>query len=144
SPARFGVLPDDTLITRGLWQYAHYYDPAPAAVVSTHRPRHCWRLPNLQVKTTARGHITCASVRTRSARPISPTLVISSAPNHTSRQTNVPAAAAQTAGRSPNGTVGPRLQLPAGQLVRAMKPIAAQKACISEPPPAGSGLAATS
>ena len=28
SPARFGPLPDDTLISRGLWQYAHYYDPA--------------------------------------------------------------------------------------------------------------------
>jgi glycine/D-amino acid oxidase-like deaminating enzyme len=28
SPARFGPLPDDTLLTRGLWQYAHYYDPA--------------------------------------------------------------------------------------------------------------------
>ena len=28
APARFGPLPDDTLITRGLWQYAHYYDPA--------------------------------------------------------------------------------------------------------------------
>ena len=28
SPARFGPLPDDVLITRGLWQYAHYYDPA--------------------------------------------------------------------------------------------------------------------
>jgi glycine/D-amino acid oxidase-like deaminating enzyme len=30
SPARFGPLPDDALITRGLWQYAHYYDPAGA------------------------------------------------------------------------------------------------------------------
>jgi glycine/D-amino acid oxidase-like deaminating enzyme len=30
SPARFGALPDDVLIIRGLWQYAHYYDPAPA------------------------------------------------------------------------------------------------------------------
>jgi glycine/D-amino acid oxidase-like deaminating enzyme len=27
SPARFGPLSDDVLITRGLWQYAHYYDP---------------------------------------------------------------------------------------------------------------------
>jgi len=25
APARFGPLPDDTLLTRGLWQYAHYY-----------------------------------------------------------------------------------------------------------------------
>jgi len=30
SLARFGTLPDDALITSGLWQYAHYYDPAPA------------------------------------------------------------------------------------------------------------------
>jgi glycine/D-amino acid oxidase-like deaminating enzyme len=28
SPARFGPLPDDELVSRGLWQYAHYYDPA--------------------------------------------------------------------------------------------------------------------
>jgi len=30
SPARFGPLPDDELVRRGLWQYAHYYDPAEA------------------------------------------------------------------------------------------------------------------
>jgi hypothetical protein len=29
SPGRFGPLPDDELVTRGLWQYAHYYDPSP-------------------------------------------------------------------------------------------------------------------
>jgi glycine/D-amino acid oxidase-like deaminating enzyme len=29
SPGRFGPLPDDALVTRGLWQYAHYYDPRP-------------------------------------------------------------------------------------------------------------------
>ena len=28
SPGRFGPLPDDELVSRGLWQYAHYYDPA--------------------------------------------------------------------------------------------------------------------
>jgi glycine/D-amino acid oxidase-like deaminating enzyme len=28
APARFGPLPDDVLLARGLWQYAHYYDPA--------------------------------------------------------------------------------------------------------------------
>jgi glycine/D-amino acid oxidase-like deaminating enzyme len=28
SPGRFGPLPDDTLLSRGLWQYSHYYDPA--------------------------------------------------------------------------------------------------------------------
>ena len=27
SPGRFGPLPDDVLLDRGLWQYAHYYDP---------------------------------------------------------------------------------------------------------------------
>jgi glycine/D-amino acid oxidase-like deaminating enzyme len=32
SPDRFGPLPDDALLSRGLWQYAHYYDP----VSSTH------------------------------------------------------------------------------------------------------------
>jgi glycine/D-amino acid oxidase-like deaminating enzyme len=34
SPGRFGTLPDDVLISRGLWQYAHYYDPAPAGGVA--------------------------------------------------------------------------------------------------------------
>ena len=27
APGRFGPLSDDTLVSRGLWQYAHYYDP---------------------------------------------------------------------------------------------------------------------
>ena len=27
APGRFGPLPDDALLSRGLWQYAHYYDP---------------------------------------------------------------------------------------------------------------------
>jgi len=27
SPARFGPVSEDALLTRGLWQYAHYYDP---------------------------------------------------------------------------------------------------------------------
>jgi glycine/D-amino acid oxidase-like deaminating enzyme len=31
APARFGPLPDDALVKAGLWQYAHYYDPAAAA-----------------------------------------------------------------------------------------------------------------
>jgi glycine/D-amino acid oxidase-like deaminating enzyme len=30
SPGRFGRIPDDALLTRGLWQYAHYYDPVAA------------------------------------------------------------------------------------------------------------------
>jgi glycine/D-amino acid oxidase-like deaminating enzyme len=31
SPGRFGPLPQDTLIARGLWHYAHYYDPVDGA-----------------------------------------------------------------------------------------------------------------
>ena len=31
SPGRFGPLSDDALLTRGLWQYAHYYDPVTSA-----------------------------------------------------------------------------------------------------------------
>jgi glycine/D-amino acid oxidase-like deaminating enzyme len=31
APGRFGPLPDDTLVSRGLWQYAHYYDPVASA-----------------------------------------------------------------------------------------------------------------
>ena len=31
APGRFGTLSDETLLTRGLWQYAHYYDPATSA-----------------------------------------------------------------------------------------------------------------
>jgi glycine/D-amino acid oxidase-like deaminating enzyme len=27
SPERFGPMPDDVLVTQGMWQYAHYYDP---------------------------------------------------------------------------------------------------------------------
>jgi glycine/D-amino acid oxidase-like deaminating enzyme len=30
APGRFGVLTDDALIERGIWQYAHYYDPVAA------------------------------------------------------------------------------------------------------------------
>lgn len=28
APGRFGEMPEDALVARGLWQYAHYYDPA--------------------------------------------------------------------------------------------------------------------
>jgi len=38
APGRLGPMPDDALVTRGLWQYAHYYDPvsgAPEAVTPT-------------------------------------------------------------------------------------------------------------
>jgi glycine/D-amino acid oxidase-like deaminating enzyme len=34
-PGRFGPLPDDELVTHGLWQYAHYYDPVTSAPVAT-------------------------------------------------------------------------------------------------------------
>jgi glycine/D-amino acid oxidase-like deaminating enzyme len=30
APGRFGPLPAAALIARGVWQYAHYYDPAGA------------------------------------------------------------------------------------------------------------------
>src|SRR5262252_4962814 len=33
APGRFGLLPDEELVTRGLWQYAHYYDPSPSVAV---------------------------------------------------------------------------------------------------------------
>jgi len=28
APGRFGPLGDEELVSRGIWQYAHYYDPA--------------------------------------------------------------------------------------------------------------------
>jgi glycine/D-amino acid oxidase-like deaminating enzyme len=31
APGRFGPVTDDALVSRGLWQYAHYYDPAGVA-----------------------------------------------------------------------------------------------------------------
>ena len=30
APARFAAMTDDVLIERGIWQYAHYYDPMAA------------------------------------------------------------------------------------------------------------------
>jgi hypothetical protein len=35
SPGRFGPLPDDALLTRGLWQYAHNYGPVTSAPKAT-------------------------------------------------------------------------------------------------------------
>jgi 4-methylaminobutanoate oxidase (formaldehyde-forming) len=35
SPGRFGPLPEDALAARGLWQYAHYYDPVDASASVT-------------------------------------------------------------------------------------------------------------
>ncbi len=31
APGRFGALSDAELVTRGVWQYAPYYDPAPGS-----------------------------------------------------------------------------------------------------------------
>jgi len=31
SPARFGAVTDEALVSDGVWQYEHYYDPAPVA-----------------------------------------------------------------------------------------------------------------
>jgi 4-methylaminobutanoate oxidase (formaldehyde-forming) len=28
APGRFGALTDEALVSHGIWQYAHYYDPA--------------------------------------------------------------------------------------------------------------------
>jgi 4-methylaminobutanoate oxidase (formaldehyde-forming) len=30
APSRFGPVSAETLVTQGLWQYAHYYDPVSA------------------------------------------------------------------------------------------------------------------
>ncbi len=38
SPARFGSLSDDALLTRGLWQYAHYYDPVATTSEASMQP----------------------------------------------------------------------------------------------------------
>ena len=35
SPGRFGPLSDDALLTRGLWQYAHYYNPVTTTTEAT-------------------------------------------------------------------------------------------------------------
>ena len=35
SPGRFGPLPDDALLTRGLWQYARYHGPVTSAPKAT-------------------------------------------------------------------------------------------------------------
>jgi hypothetical protein len=83
--------------------------------------------------------------RTRSARPSRAPPAISSAPNHSKTPSKSTEAAAETCGRSPHGTEGPRRRSAAGQAAIAASPAAAVSACRSEPPPpAGSGLAATS
>jgi glycine/D-amino acid oxidase-like deaminating enzyme len=34
APGRFGPLTEDALVSRGLWQYAHYYDPVAGPALS--------------------------------------------------------------------------------------------------------------
>ena len=96
-----------------------------------------------QDSTTANGQAACVTPMTRSARPACPPPVTRSRRNHARRASNVAAALADTAGRSPHGTDGPRRQAAAGQATRAAKPTPAQNAWLSEPP-ACSGFAATS
>ena len=43
SPGRFGPLGDDALLTRGLWQYAHYYDPVASAPTQPGAPDRDYR-----------------------------------------------------------------------------------------------------
>jgi hypothetical protein len=43
SPGRFGPLGDDALLTRGLWQYAHYYDPVASAPAQPGAPDRDYR-----------------------------------------------------------------------------------------------------
>ena len=65
--------------------------------------------------TTASSHSACAAPKTRSARPASPPPVNNSTPNQTTRASSTATAPADTHGRRPHGTEGPRRQAPAGQ-----------------------------
>src|ERR1022692_492278 len=97
-----------------------------------------------QDTTTASGHSACAAPKTRSARPACPPPVISSVPNQASRASSTVTALADTAGRRPHGTDGPRRQAPAGQATSAAHPAAVQIMCGSgKLVPGCSGFAAT-
>ena len=39
SPGRFGSMPDDAVVSRGLWQCTHYYDPVTGGLADTGVPR---------------------------------------------------------------------------------------------------------
>jgi hypothetical protein len=39
SPGRSGPMPDDALVSRGLWQCAHYYDRVTGGLADTGVPR---------------------------------------------------------------------------------------------------------
>jgi hypothetical protein len=95
--------------------------------------------------TTASSHNACAAPKTRSARPASPPPVISSTPNQATRASSTATAPADTPGRRPHGTDGPRRQAPAGQATTPAHPTAAQIMCgTGKLVPGCSGFAATS
>lgn len=78
---------------------------APSAVPADGRAPGCRKR---QDRTTTSGQPACATPMTLSARPICPPSAISSTRNHARRQSIITATAAETAGRSPHGTEGPR------------------------------------
>src|ERR1700733_6512418 len=80
---------------------------------------------------------------TRSARPVIPPLVVSSMRYQANGARSVATAAADTTGRSPQGTEGPRRHAPVDQAIRAVKVTPAHSPCAGEPPTC-SGFAATS
>ena len=97
-----------------------------------------------QDTTTASGQSACPTPKMRSARPACPPPVISYAANQASRVSSAATALADTTGRSPQGTKGPRRHAHAGQATSAPHPAAAQIMCGSGKfVPACSGLAAT-
>jgi hypothetical protein len=83
---------------------------------------HCLRR---QDRTATSGQPACATPMIRSARPACPPPMTNCVLNHMSRASIIPAATAETAGRSPHGTEGPRRYAPSGQATRAAKPTAA-------------------
>ena len=81
----------------------------------------------------------------RSARPACPPKLISSTPNQAARASSTATAPADTGGRSPHGTEGPRRQAPAGQATTPAHPAAAKTMCgTGKLVPGCSGFAATS
>ena len=62
SPGRFGPLPDDALLTRGLWQYAHYYDP----VTTSESPDGGLRVPPRLRRGVKRAMVWCQPARSPS------------------------------------------------------------------------------
>src|ERR1700722_6264246 len=112
-----------------------WHTAGPGAVLAA--PRHD--------ATTASGHSDCPAPKARSARPACPLPVISSTANQATRASSTTTAPADTAGRRPHGTEGPRRHAPAGHATSAAHPMMAQIMCGSgKLVPGCSGLAATS